>query len=74
MENKKVPLHQMEEYILLHNRVVVGLLALKGNIMSISEIEAKLPSSFKELLQAITKILKDNNIPVIEEESKVDRI
>ncbi len=37
-------------------------------------IEAILPSSFYKLYEAITKILKDNNVLQNEEESKGDKL
>ena len=42
--------------------------------MEVSEIEAKLPKSFLQLHEVITKIIKDNNILPNEEESKVDHL
>ena len=44
----------------------------KLSVMKVSEIEAKLPSSFLQLHKVVTKILIDNQILPDEEESKVD--
>ena len=42
--------------------------------MDIPEIEAKLPKSFLQLHEAITNILKDNDILPTEEEHKVEEL
>ena len=42
--------------------------------MDVPGIEARLPNSFLQLHQAITKILKENDILPNEEEQKVDQL
>jgi hypothetical protein len=42
--------------------------------MEVPAIESILPKSFMQLHEAITKILKDNNILASEEEQKSDQL
>ncbi len=42
--------------------------------MDVPEIEAKLPNSFMQLHEIITRIVRENNILPNEEESKVDQL
>ena len=72
-DDKRVPWVQMEEYLATHQKAIVSFVDLqKLDVMKVSEIEAKLPSSFLQLHKVVTKILIDNQILPDEEESKVD--
>ena len=73
--NKKVPWAQLEKYLGLHQIAIVTFVdQQKHNLMDVAEVEAKLPRSFLQLHEAITKILKDNDILPNEEEQKVDQL
>jgi hypothetical protein len=62
-QEKRVPWSQLQQYLMTHQTEVSSLIELeKLNILSIPEIEARLPKSFVQLHEVITKILKDNSI------------
>ena len=65
----------MEEYLKVH-QVAIGtfLDQLKHKLIDVPEIESKLPRSFLQLHEVITKILKDNGIAVTQEESKTEKV
>ena len=70
-KNKTVPYAQVEEYVKFHNKKVASFIEhLNEGDMEVSEIEAKMPKSFFEIHQLLTKILKDNNILESFEEKK----
>jgi Cu2+-containing amine oxidase len=57
----------------MHQKTIATFVDLKNQkIMEVPQIEGVLPNSFVQLHEAITKILKDNEIIPNEEESKVD--
>jgi len=63
----------MEEYLNLFRRKVYLTLKDSGE-MNPQEVEAKLPKSLFELHALITKILKDNNILINEEDFKLNQL
>jgi hypothetical protein len=68
---KKVPWAHLEKYLETHQVAIATYLDLKkNNLMDAPDIEARLPRSFIQLHEVITKILKDNNILPQQEESK----
>ena len=73
--NKKVPWTQLEKYLALHQLSLVTFVdQQKSDLIDIPEAEAKLPKSFLRLHEAITKILKENDILPNEEEQKVEEL
>ncbi len=67
--NKKISWAQLEKYLSLHQITLVTFVdQQKYDLMNISEVEAKLPKSFLQLHEAITKILKENDILPNEED------
>ena len=67
--NKKVPWAQLEKYLGLHQIALVTFVdQQKYNLMDVPAIEARLPNSFLQLHEAITKILKENDILPNEDE------
>ena len=73
--NKKVPWSQLEKYLSLQQITLVTFVDQhRHGLMEISEIEAKLPQSFLQLHEAITNILKENDILPNEEEHKVEEL
>jgi hypothetical protein len=65
----------MEKYLETHQTAIATFLDLeKSNLMDIPEIEAKLPKSFQQLYEVITKILKDNDLLTNKEESKAPNV
>ena len=72
-ENKRVPWSQMEEYLAVHQKTIVGFVGLKeSQVLKLPDIEPHLPSSFQQLYTIITKIMRDNDILPAEEEKKSD--
>ena len=62
-QEKRVPWSQLQQYLMTHQTEVSSLIELeKLNILSIPEIETRLPKSFVQLHEVITKILKDNSV------------
>ena len=60
---KRVPWSHMEKYLEIHKTAIVTFLDLVNtNLMDVAEIESKLPRSFLQLHEVITKILKENDI------------
>ena len=60
---KSVPWSHLERYLEVHQRAISALLDLhKSKLIDVSEIEAKLPKSFMQLHEVITKILEDNKL------------
>jgi hypothetical protein len=73
--NKKVPWTQLEKYLSLHQLALATFVdQQKNELMEIPDIEKNLPKSFLRLHEAITKILKDNDILPNEEEQKVEEL
>ena len=73
--NKKVHWAQLEKYLSLHQLSLVTFVDLqKNDLMDIPSIESRLPKSFLQLHEALTKILKENDILPNEEEQKVDQL
>ena len=65
----------MEEYLEVHQGAIITYLdQLKRKLIDVPEIESKLPLSFLQLHEVITKILKDNGIAVTQEESKTEKV
>ncbi len=72
-KDKTVPWSKLEEYLGVHQATITSFLDLhRLGVMQKPAIEAMLPNSFYKLHEAITKILKDNNVLQNEEESKGD--
>ncbi len=72
---KKVPWAQLEKYLGLHQLTLATFVdQQKNELMEIPDIEKNLPKSFMKLHEAITKILKDNDILPNEEEQKVEEL
>ena len=75
IRGKKVPWPQLEEYLATHQQTIVAFVDLKNrHVLDVPEIEAKLPNSFMQLHEIITRIVRENNILPNEEESKVDQL
>jgi hypothetical protein len=63
LKAKKVPWSHMEKYLETHKVAIVTYLdQMKNNLMDVPDIEARLPRSFLQLYEVITKILRDNDI------------
>lgn len=63
LKGKKVPWSQMEKYIEAHHAWIGTYIAQVNNQMiEKAKAETKLPKSFIQLHQVITKILRDNDI------------
>jgi rRNA pseudouridine-1189 N-methylase Emg1 (Nep1/Mra1 family) len=74
-KGKRVPWPQLEEYLSAHKKLIATFVELKqSELMEVPDIENKLPKSFFQLHQVITKILKDNTILPDVEESKVNKV
>ena len=72
---KKVPWAQLEKYLALHQLTLVTFVdQQKNDLIDIPEAEVKLPKSFLKLHEAITKILKENDILPNDEEQKVEEL
>ena len=73
--SKRVPWAQLEKYIGLH-QLTVGTFVdqQKNELMEIPDIEKNLPKSFMRLHEAITQILKENDILPNEEQQKVEEL
>ena len=70
-----MPWPQTEQYLELHQGTIVTYIDLiKHKMIEKSEVETKLPISFLQIHQLITKILRDNDILPLEEESKISKI
>ena len=75
LQGKRIPWSQLQDYLKTHQKTIITFQdLLNSEVMTIPEIEAKLPNSFSQLYSVIAKILKDNNILQDEEESKVDQL
>jgi len=69
LKNKKVPMDQLDEYLELHRDLIVCNINKKNRQkLDKAGLESLLPSCFLELRDAISKILKDNDILGSEEE------
>ncbi len=74
-KGKRVPWSQLEEYLAAHKKAIATFVELKkSELMEVPDIETKLPKSFSQLHQLITKILKENGILPDVEESKADQV
>ena len=75
-ELKRIPWAQFEEYIGTHKKIIKSIIDQKNNSkVKIQEIEENLPRSFLQLNEAITEILKANEIlPNEEETTKVEHL
>ena len=63
LKGKTVPWSEMEKYLETHRVAIVTYQdLLKNKLADIPDIEARLPKSFLQLYEVITKILKDNNL------------
>ncbi len=73
--SKRVPWAQLEKYIGLH-QLTLGTFVdqQKNELMEIPDIEKNLPKSFMRLHEAITQILKENDILPNEEQQKVEEL
>jgi hypothetical protein len=71
LKGKKVPWSDMEKYLKTHKAAIVTYQdQLENNLAEIPDIEPRLPKSFLQLYEVITKILEDNNLLPKKEESK----
>jgi hypothetical protein len=62
-KGKRVPYSQMEEYLEAHQGLIGSYVYQVNNkIIEKAEVEAKLPKSFLQLHQVITKILRANDV------------
>ena len=60
---KRVPWSHMEKYLETHKTAIMTFLdLLNTNLMDVPDIELRLPKSFLQLHEVITKILKENDI------------
>ena len=69
LENKTIPIQQLEDYLKLHQEAIVSAQdLLKRKIIKVKDVESMLPKSLSQLHEAITKILTDNDILPSDEE------
>ena len=72
---KKVPWSHLEEYLTVHKREIEAYIDLmKADAMDRATLETLLPKSFSLIHQSVTKIITENNIFPLEEETKVDHL
>jgi rRNA pseudouridine-1189 N-methylase Emg1 (Nep1/Mra1 family) len=74
-EGKSVPWLQMEEFLNLYQNKILPFITLKNSgVITISEVEARVPKHLFELYEVLTKILKDNKILPNEEDFKLNQL
>jgi rRNA pseudouridine-1189 N-methylase Emg1 (Nep1/Mra1 family) len=74
-EGKSVPWSQMEEFLNICNNKVLPLVKLKNSgVITIPEVEVKLPRQLFELYEVLSKLLKDNKILPNEEDFKLNQL
>jgi translation elongation factor EF-G len=72
---KKVLWPHLEEYLTVHKSEIETYIdLLKADTMDRATLETLLPKSFLLIHQTVTKIITENNISPIEEETKVDHL
>ncbi len=72
---KNVPWSHLEEYLTVHEREIETYFdILKAEAIDKATIETLLPKSFLLIHQLVTKIISENSISPIEEETKTDHL
>lgn len=75
IKTKRIPWSHMQKYLETHKTGIMTYLdLLNANLIDIPEIESKLPKSFLQIYELITKIQRDNEILPKQEESKAKNV
>jgi hypothetical protein len=71
---KSVPWVQLKSYLDIHKRINHFDDFIKSGVMTIPEVESKLPQTLFQIYEEVAKLLKEHNILSNEENSKLSHL
>ena len=71
---KSVPWLELKSYFDIHERIINFEKMIKSGDLSIPDVEARLPKPLFQIHQEITKILKERNILIEADDTKLSQL